>query len=217
MRNRIPFNALVLTVALLIAAGPYVVRAAGVRPDTAITAMVDLQRVFGESDNRKNGYVKADEYAKGMELRFNEIAGLQYLNIQEVKELHQAMNREMQTDADKKRIAELKEANNKRSDEMRTLSTKKEGELTAAEKTRLRDLNALVQQHAANMEDLRRACQDMVNGDLEREMRKGLAEIREIVAKLAKDQGISQVFDTSSLVYSQIDLTPAALLKVRKK
>ena len=48
------------------------------------------------------------------------------------------MNREMQTDADKKRIAELKEANNKRSDEIRTLSTKKEGDLTAAEKTRLR-------------------------------------------------------------------------------
>jgi hypothetical protein len=38
-----------------------------------------------------------------------------------------------------------------------------------------------------------------------------------VISKLAKDQGIAQVYDTGCLVYAQTDLTQAALQKVQKK
>ena len=217
---RRPFTSpLVLTAAILIGAGPYVVRAAST-PHAAPQegpAMVDLMRVYGESDVRKAADQKIEEYGKLMGQRFDEIAGMSYLNATEIRDYSDAQNAEKPTDADKQKLAAIKAESAKRSAEAQALIGKKDSDLTAADRMRLRDLTAMKEQQPSIMGQLQRLYQQLVNNKDTELTRLGVAEVRTIIGKLAKEQGFIQVFDTTAMVYAPTDLTQAALAKVKKK
>jgi Skp family chaperone for outer membrane proteins len=105
----------------------------------------------------------------------------------------------------------------KRAAEAQTLSSKKDTDLTPADRARIRELSTMQQQQSPVLAQLQRLYQQMVNEEDAKQTRIGMAEVRTVVAKLAKDQGVSQVFDATSLVYTPVDLTTAALAKVAKK
>ncbi len=215
---RRPFASnLILIAALFIAAGPYVVRAAGTRLPDGSTAMVDLQRVYGESDARKTADIHTGEYARLMGQHFDEIAAMQYLATAEIRDYSDALNADKPTPADMQKMATIKAEAAKRAAEAQALASKKDADLTPADRKRIGELNSMQQQQAPVLGQLQRLYQQMVNEEDAKQTRLGMAEVRTVVAKMAKDQGISQVFDATCLVYTPVDLTTAALAKVAKK
>ncbi len=217
MQKRNLTHIVVLSAALMIACGPYLVRAAGNKPAAGDTAMVDLMRVYDESDARKAAETRILEYGRMMGKRFDEIAGVQYLTANEIEQYTDALNADNPGPAEKQKIEAIRAESAKRVTEAQALNGKKDADLSAADRTRLRELTTMLQQQNLVMQNLQRLFQNLVNAREAKEMRLGLAEVRAVISKLAKDQGITQVFDTSSLVYAQADLTQAALLKVQKK
>jgi Skp family chaperone for outer membrane proteins len=208
---------LILTAALLIGAGPYLVRAAALRPDQGLVANVDMQRVFAESEARQTASARVRGYAAAVSQRFDETSRLTFLNAQEIGEYSEIINAEKPTDAQKQRAEALKAESAKRADEMQKLSTKKEADLTPQDHARMKELAAVEQQRPQALEGLRRIYQNMVSDEEAKQMNLAQAEVRVLVGKMAKEQGFTEVFDTTALVYAPIDLTPNALLRVKKK
>src|SRR5437588_5171985 len=131
-------NHLILSVALLIGAGPYVVRAASranpAAPPQEGPAMIDLMRVYGESDVRKAAEQKISEYGKMLGTRFDEVAAMPYLTTTEIRDYSDALTAEKPTDADKEKPATIKAEAGKRAAEAQALTSKKDADLSAADK-----------------------------------------------------------------------------------
>lgn len=217
MTKRPTLNVLILSAALLIGAGPYLVRAADRQANAGITANVDMQRVYSESDARTAALTRAFEYNKSLHAKFEQIAGLKHLTRDEIQDLSDALTRENPTPADKTKADSLTASAGKRAAEVQALSLKKEADLTQADKARFRELNTMEQEQPKVMDQLRFIYERMVAEEEAKQIRIGVGEVRAIVSKIAKDQGITEVFDTSSMVYAPIDLTAASLPKVKKK
>jgi Skp family chaperone for outer membrane proteins len=215
--KRPSLNALVLGAALFIGAGPYIVKAAGTRPDSAIRANADIQKLYSDSEIRKSIEAKMRQYGAEMFQRFDETMKLRYLTRDELTSYSQALNAETPTEADKKKVTDIKALSEKRVNEQNLLSSKKEGDLTAADRGRLRELANMLPTQAQALEELRQIYQQMVNDEETKETRAGINEVRALVAKLAKEQGVSEVFDSAAMVVAPIDLTPAAAQRLKKK
>jgi Skp family chaperone for outer membrane proteins len=213
-----PFaNVLVLSAALVIAAGPYVVRAAGIGADPGTTANVDIQRIYSESDARRAADDKIRAFGQKLGQNFDEIARLEFLTAAEISDYSAALNAETVTPMETKRIADLKKANADRADEFQTLTVKKDADLTAKDRERMRAIGASRQQRPQVLGNLQKLYQDAVEDEQLKQTRIGVMEIRAIVAKLAKEQAITQVFDTSAMVVAPVDLTDMAIKKAKKK
>lgn len=221
MSKRPIFNVTILSAALLLGVGSYVVRAAGRQPDqapeAARVANVDMQRVFEDSDARAAAEDRIQEFGAKISQRFDDITKLPYLTPDEVSDLSAAMNAEKPTDAQTKRIADLRQLSAARAAEFQTLSAKKDAELTAQDRARMNELSGMQQQRQAVQERLQQVYSQAMDHQAQQEMRTGMAEVRGIVGKLAKEQGYTQVYDTSALVYATNDLTDAALKRVQTK
>jgi Skp family chaperone for outer membrane proteins len=210
-------NILILAAALTIGAGPYVVQAAGRMAEQGdITATVDMQRLFVESDLRTVALRKSDEYGRVMGQRFDEIAGSSYLTPGEVADYSEALQTVPATDASKKKIADLKAKASKLSEEAQGLAAKKDAELNAADKARNRELAMMQAAWREAMNRMKQVYQEKVNDEVEKQMRIAQAELRSVVQGIAKQQGIGQVFDSSVMVYSKVDLTPVVMGKLKK-
>lgn len=217
MSRRPLANVLLLTVAFFIGAGPYLVRAAGLRAEQEVVANVDMQRLFMESEARKTAEKNIREYGHLMFQRYEEIARLQYLTPAEIEEYSLAINAPTPTEAQKQRVAALKAESAKRSEEAQRLAVLKDSEITDKDRARMRELSAMQQQREQTMELLKKLYQQMVNDEEARQSRAAREEIRAAVSKVAKAMGITQVFDSNVLLYATIDLTPNVLPKVRAK
>jgi hypothetical protein len=208
---------LVLSTALLIGAGPYVVRAAGVGADPGTVANVDMQRLYDESDARRTAIGRVQDRARVFSDNFEATMRLQYLSLDEYEQFTNALNAEMPTEAEKKKVAELKAEAAKRADEAQKLATTPQDKLSNQDKERLRLLNGYQQQRQQAMAGLQGAYRIKLDEEDARQNRLGMAEVRSIVTKLAKDQGITQVYDSTAMVVAPVDLTQQALTKVKAK
>jgi Skp family chaperone for outer membrane proteins len=217
MSQRSLAHVLIFAVALLIGAGPYLVRAAGLRAEQEVVANVDMQRLFMESEARRTAEKNIREYGHLMYQRYEEIARLPYLTPAEIEEYSLAINSPNPTEAQKQRIAALKGESAKRSEEAQQLALRRDSEITDKDRARLRELSAMQQQREQTMELLKKLYQQMVNDEEARQSRAAREEIRAVVGKVAKAMGIAQVFDSSVLLYAAIDLTPNVLPKVKAK
>jgi hypothetical protein len=217
--KRPTFNILVLSAALVIGAGPYVVRAAGSRPgapaDPSGRALVDMQRVYAASESRATAETRIREQATKLFANFETMGGLRFLTQSELADYYDAVSAINQTEVETRKMDALKKANADRQETFQALATK--ANLTDAEKKQMQGLTANQQQHPVIMQQVQRVFQNRVN-DLEvLENRKGMAEVRVAVSKLAKDQGIAEVFDTTAMVHAPVDLTEQAVKAVQKK
>jgi len=215
MSKRPVFNVLVLSTALIIGAGSYVVHAAGLHPDQGMVANVDMQRVFAESDTRKGIEQKIQEFGSNLGKHFDEITRAPYLTADEISDYSAALNAEKPTDNDKKKIDNIKAESAKRVDEAQKLGAVKQP--TAADQARIRELDNMQRQRPVYLERLQKIYQQAMDEEEQKRTRAGLAEVRGIVGKLAKDQGFSQVYDVSAMVYAPVDLTEQAMHKTQTK
>jgi Skp family chaperone for outer membrane proteins len=218
MPKRTSMNVLVLSAALLIGAGPYIVKAAvnaaGRQPES-IVANVDMQRVFNESDAKKAVEQKLTEYGATLGKRFDEVSRTQYLTPDEISDYSAKLNIEKPTDADTKRIADIKAASQQRAEEYQRLSALKQP--TAKDAARLQELDTMQRQRPLFQDRLQKLYQQAVDEEEQKQMRAGLAEVRGIVGKMAKEQGFTEVYDVTAMVYAPADLTDQAIRKVQKK
>ena len=212
-----PASTLILAAALLIGAGPYVVSAARNAADPNTRAQVDLQQVFDASDARNTADAKTGQFARKLDQKFTEMAQMQFLTPSELRDLSLILVKEAPTPEETAKAAQLKTESEKRNGELNTLGQKKEADLTAADRNRLRELNGMRPVHAQTMVKIQQLYQQMVNEENGRNERAGMAAVREIVKKIAKDKGITEVFDTSTMIVAPVDLTKDALEKVKKK
>jgi Skp family chaperone for outer membrane proteins len=207
-------NVLMLSAAFLIGAAPYVLKAAGRQPE-ALVATVDMQRVFAESDIKKGVDQKLTEYGATLGKRFDEVAHTPYLTPDEISDYSAKLNIEKPTEADTKRIADIKAAAQQRADEYQKLSATKQP--TPKDAARLQELDVMQRQRPLYQDRLQKLYQQAVDEEEQKQMRAGLAEVRGIVGKMAKDQGFGQVFDVTAMVYAPVDLTEQAIHKVQQK
>jgi Skp family chaperone for outer membrane proteins len=215
MSKRPIVNVLVLSVAIIIGASSYVVRAAGVHPDQGLVANVDMARVFAESDVRKGIDKNIQAFGSNLGKHFDEIGSTPYLTADEISDYSAALNAENPTDNDKKKIETIKAASAKRVDEVQKLSAVKQP--TPADQTRMRELENMQRQRPVFLDRLQKIYQAAMDEEEQKRTRAGLAEVRGIVGKMAKDQGFSQVYDVTSMVYAPTDLTEQAMRKTQTK
>lgn len=209
-------NVLILSAALLIGAGPYLVRAAGVQAASGVIANVDMQRVYLESDARKAADARVREYGRTLFQRFEETTRLPYLTADEIGEYSEAINAAQPSAAQQQRMAAIKALSAQRAEEAQKLALIKDADLTPKDRARLRELNTLKEQQRPALDRLRQLYQQMINEEDLKQNREANAEVRAIVGRVAKEMGCTEVFDTSSLVYATLDITPNVLLKVKK-
>jgi len=215
--NRRTVNTLILVAALLIGAGPYVVNAARTAADPNTTAHVDLHQVFEASEARSVADGKTGLYARKLDQSFGDLGQMPYLTPNEMRDLSIIAVRETPTEAETKRAAEVRTEYDKRTAESNALAQKKEADLTPADKNRVRELNAMRPIHAQTMLKIQQMYQTAVNDENAKNERAGMAAVRALVAKLAKEKGIAEVFDTAALVVAPVDLTKDAVERAKKK
>ena len=216
MNKRLAFNGFVLTVAIAIGAGPFMVHAAG-RNAEGIVANIDMQRAYADSEMRRTADAKAHEFSVRLYKQYEEVQKLQFLKMDEIQDFSNAATNEKPTDKDTKTIGDIKKTSETRMEEYAKLSSKEQASLTKADKDRISELNKTEQQRPLLLDTLQRLMQDEVNKDAEHQTRLGVAELRLTVNKIAKEQGVQQVFDTSALVVAPIDLTEATVKRVAPK
>ena len=207
----------VLCLCTALIAGPYWVYASGLRADTGTVAQVDLQRVYLASDARKTVQQNIRQYGQLLFERYAATTRLKYLNPDELTQYTQALNAQTPTAEDKATVARLEAESAKRIAEMQALSEKKQADLTDADRRRMKELNDIQALQAQALDTLRNIYQQMVTDEQEKQTQQGLAEVRAIVRKVAKEHGITEVFDTSSLVVAPVDLTDEVLTRVAGK
>jgi len=122
-----------------------------------------------------------------------------------------------QTADDKKKIQELTEKAQKLSNELQALRQKPSKDLTDADKARLAELERALanaqQQFASLKDDLSNTAQQE-SGKRQEALTKA---IKEAVAKVAEQKGLSIVFTTDVALYAGIDITAPVLAELNKK
>ena len=217
MSNRRTLNTLILAAALMIGAGPYVVKAARTVAEPPAMANIDLQAVYNESETRKATDTKTGLYARKLDQKFSELGNLPYLTTVEIRDLSDLVIKENLTPEEAKQMADVRAEAEKRANEVQQLAAKKDADLTAADRNRMRELNNMRQTQPQNMLKVQGLYQLLVNEEDQKNTRAGMAELRAQIAKLAKEKGISEVFDTTALIVAPADLTKDAIQRLKKK
>ncbi len=161
MSKRLIVNSLVLSTAIFIGAGPYVVRAAGFHADTPTIANVDLQRVYMESDAHSKAEERIRDFGIKLGQRFDTIQKLQFLGAEEISDLSVSLNVDKQTEADTKKIADITKLSSTRTADFQNLSTKLN--LTDAEKKHLNELSGYQQSRGQVIDRLSKLYQAAVD------------------------------------------------------
>lgn len=191
------------------------VRTRGRTADARITAVVDLDEVFENSRQRLEAVRKVNELRRTSAERYDETGRLQFVTPDELDDFSNALNTDPATEASKQKVNAIREMASKRNAEFNKLATTADAQLTDKDRARMRELSRMKQGFPELMNLLRNVYQAKVNEEDAKVTRAARREIAAIVGKLAKDQGITEVYDQSSMVYNATDLTQAAIAKVK--
>lgn len=186
-------------------------------PAGGAVASVDMERVFTAAGGPDLLARKAAEIDAEAVRRLNSLASAPYLNRAELQEYGGLLEKSQPAPADQERIKALKAVSDQRDAELRMLQVKKDTALTDADRNRLRELadqRRLLENVLPKVqEDLRQQQVERV----ETYRREQMALLRATVGQVAREKGVSQVFDASTLIYSVTDLTGPVTQRVQKR
>jgi hypothetical protein len=197
--------------------GPYVVNAARTAVDANTRANVDIHQVYEQSEAKQMADAKTGSVARRLDQKFTELNQTPFLNPAELRDLSVILAKETPSADETKRAADLRAEADKRVTEANSLAQKKDADLTPADRNRLRELTAMRPIQTQTMVKIQALYQQLVNEENEKNDRAGIAGVRAAVAKLAKDKGIAEVYDVTSMVVAPVDLTKDAVEKVQVK
>jgi Skp family chaperone for outer membrane proteins len=177
---------------------------------------VDLQKI-------QDGYAKRDDLDKSiqavgndLQTRFTEQQNSAMLSTDDQEKLGAVLAKAAadRTDADRAAITQLETKSSQDAQELAGLQQK--ASLTDADKARLTTLTAeqqagkqAIQQVHDEYMDLIKKQQDKVAGDF-------TALVKSAIAEVAKDRGLSIVFDSTLAIYCANDITDDVLKKLNK-
>lgn len=205
-----------LALALLLGAGAMVVHAReNDDPKNAAIGMVDMERVFNASDAPVQLGQQAALIEAEAQKRMDAIVAAPQLTAKELEEYSDLVARAKPTMEQQNRINALKGLSDKRVMDYQALQMK--ANLTPEEGTRLKALqqqSRFFQQELPNIDAQLRA----QAAQREETVRRGLmVQLRGEVAKVASEKKLANVFDTTAMVFSTNDITPAVIQRVSKR
>ena len=181
-------------------------------------AVVDMGRLYDGSSAPKEYERNEQEVAQDADKRIKILGGIEYLEPAEIQEFLILVGKFTPTPQEAERITALQTLSGTRGAEMRTIQTKEAASLTAQDKKRLQTLL-----------DASRNFRNVYLPNIEAQIRNSaiaraqtfrvqqMTDLRTVVGKYAKEKGFQHVFDSGTLIYSQIDITEKVLERVKKK
>jgi Skp family chaperone for outer membrane proteins len=187
-------------------------------PAPATNAVVDIEAVYNRSGARDIVEQRGmTEVRASANQRLKMIEGAPLLTPQERMELVDLAGVAQPNDAQQARIKALQALSDGRSGELQQLQVKKDADLSAADKARMREL--LDEQTALEqiMPGVELAAQNEIQRRLDDLRHEQVVRIRGVVAQIAKEKGYGSVYDASALVYSANDITSQVLQRMAKQ
>lgn len=203
-----------LCLTLLVGAGALTVRAGENNPATPSVAVVDMNRVFQASDAPQQLAMKAAEIERAAMQRLKDIDGAAFLPQQDLQEYGQLLAKAAPTPQDQARMKQLREISDQQGKRLQELTGKPQ--LNDMEKKEMVELTARQRQMAQAIPRIQEDLQADIAARIEAVRRELLNQLREVVSKVAKEKGVTQVFSSEVLIYSTNDLTPQVLQKLKK-
>ena len=213
-------TAAALSVSLFLGIGAYVVQAKGRRAEMKeqnagiSLASVDIEKIYAEAGAEEDLIQAAQEKQKDSNNRIQRIAGASYLEPVELEEYGTLIGKLKPTPEEQKRMDALKLLETAREEELKDLSTKKIP--TETEQKRMSYLIGRKSALARELPQVSASFQAQQEDYVAAYRRYQIKALRVEVGKVAKEKGVANVFDSSSLVYSANDLTEAVVSYIKK-
>ena len=177
--------------------------------------VVDLQKCIDESKINKQAATEFDGFQKSLNGILGKLsaAGFAYLAPAEIRELVALYEKPQPSDADKKRITDLEGKSEQQLGAMKRLEST--NPLSDEQKKQLQTLADSQQNGLQALQEIQRAYQKRLedkNGELSARVTKA---VREVIAKTAKEKGLTLVFAADQVLYAQIDITEDVLKSVK--
>lgn len=192
--------------------------AAEAKPATPF-GTIDIERAFNDFDKKKQLEQELMDYLSQLQEEVELRATNKLLTPEEFAELANLTAKPRPEAAEKERIDKLLAISKEREQELRTLQQKPNA--TDAEKARLKELQDQMNKTDASMkEDEQKYNLELAKRqvDLSRQV---MQEVEAAVAVVAKEKGLSIVFNKSAgdgglIIYSSVDITDQVLAKLNK-
>jgi Skp family chaperone for outer membrane proteins len=184
----------------------------------AANAVIDMEAVYNQSGARDSVEQRGmTEVRASANQRLKLMEGAPFLTPQERVELIDLAGIAQPSAAQLERMKALQALSDQRSAELQQLQTKKDADLAASDKARMREL--LDEQNALEQvtPGIEMAAQNEVQRRIEELRHAQIVRIRAVVAQIAKEKGYTNVYDAATLVYSANDITSQVLQRLEKE
>lgn len=177
---------------------------------------VDLQKCLQESKGRQQGEDQLRAFQQGLQSALQRLAGSssRFLDEAEIREMAALYEKENATDGDKKRIQALEAKGDVSSAEVAKLQQVPTP--NDAEKKRFDELNTINQKGESVIQGLKDTYTARLNARREELLVQVTDKVREAVGKIAKDKGLTVVFDAQVALYTANDITPDVIKQLNK-
>ncbi len=177
---------------------------------------VDTAKCAQESKGRQASEDELRGFGQTLERALQRLSGSssRFLTEAEIKELAALYEKEPASEGDKKRIQELETKGDASSAELSRLQ--QVGSPTDADKKKFSDLTTEQQKGDAVLQSVRDTYLARVNARREELSMKYTNQIRETVGKIAKDKGLTVVFDSQFVLYTATDITQDVIKALNK-
>lgn len=181
---------------------------------------IDIEKTFNDYNKKKQLDQELIAYADLLKLKLDERKNNRLLSADDSNLLMSLMSKSAQTPADKAKIDELRNTSKQLEVELQGLQQKSSP--TDVEKARLNELQA----RANALDETLKADQSKYEADFAAKRadmsKQVMQEIEVVVAAMAKDKGLSIVFNKTYgelglIVYSNVDITDEVITKLNKK
>ena len=195
--------------------------AAEVKPSTGLVfGTADADSVFKDYTKRQQLYSDLDALKAKLEGELELRNANRLLTDDEFKQLVDLQAKAAKTDAEQKKIDELLATSKQRDQDLQTLQQKSDA--TDAEKAQRTELENRLKTVQQALQDNKTKFEDELNKRLIDANKLVTADIETAVAAVAKEKGLSVVFNKSFgaaefVLYSSVDITPDVLKKLNKK
>lgn len=153
-----------------------------------------------------------DDFSRRLKIQ----AGYDMLTLDQQQQLEALLGKTTRTDDENAKVNALENESSHDSQELATLQQKPQAQLTDEDKARM---TALTSEHQAGqqaLQEINDEYQDQFNAQRDKVTGDFADQIRTVIGQIAKEKGISVVFDSSVAIYTTNDITDEVLARLNK-
>jgi Skp family chaperone for outer membrane proteins len=177
---------------------------------------VNVQQVLNESKQRKADFEELNGLVQSMRSAMTQLneGGARFLTDVEIKELAALLEKKTPTDVEKKRISELDDKGSLKVVQKQRLETNNAA--TPEQNKQLADLNTMEQKGLVVLKALSEDYARRVEAKEVELNNKTVLAIKATIGTVAKEKGISVVYDSQVAIYTANDLTDEVIKQINK-